>query len=314
MISRSAYRLLLVVIGVATLALSGAAAAKTLHVGKTQEFKVPSAAIAAAASGDTIEIEPGEYFDCAVVNASHVTIIGTGPGVVLTDKACQGKAILVTVGSDITIRNITLQRARVPDQNGAGIRMEGNNLTIDHSRFINNENGILTIGEAPQSTLRILDSEFIRNGKCAQSCAHGIYAGHIAVLHVEHSKFFETRSGHHIKSRAIRTELIGNEITDGEDGTSSYLVDIPNGGSLIMRDNVLEKGPKCENHGTAISIGAEGVTQPTAEIVIANNVFSNDQPRETIFVRNLTATPAELTGNTMKGFKTTPLEGDGSVH
>jgi len=314
MVSRSAYLLSIAVFGCATLALCGVGAAKTLQVGKAHEFKIPSAAIAAAASGDTIEIEPGEYFDCAVVNASHVTIEGTGPGVVLTDKTCQGKAILVTVGSDITIRNLTLQRARVPDQNGAGIRMEGKDLTIENSRFINNENGILTIGESPQSTLRIVNSEFVRNGKCAQACAHGIYAGHIALLHIEHSKFFETRSGHHVKSRAIRTELIGNEITDGEEGTSSYLVDIPNGGSLVMRENVLEKGPKCENHGTAISIGAEGVTQRTAEIVIANNVFTNDQPRQTTFVRNLTATPAELTGNTLKGFKTIALEGDGSVH
>ena len=43
-------------------------------------------------------------------------------------------------GSDITIRNLTFQRARVPDKNGAGIRAEGGNLTIEHSRFLNNEN------------------------------------------------------------------------------------------------------------------------------------------------------------------------------
>ena len=61
----------------------------------------------------------------------------------LSDKSCGGKAIFITLGSDITIRNLTFARARVPDRNGAGIRAEGRNLTVEHSRFIDNENGIL---------------------------------------------------------------------------------------------------------------------------------------------------------------------------
>ena len=291
--------------------LSAPAASKTLEVGAGHPLKAPSAAAIVAAAGDTIEIEPGEYFDCAVWNANGLTIVGKGPGVVITDKTCQGKALFVTVGNDITIRNVTFTRARVPDQNGAGIRSEGRNLTVERSRFINNENGILT-GDSGDSTIKIAESEFIRNGKCEASCAHGIYVGHIALLHIEHCRFLETKVGHHVKSRALRTELIGNSIFDGENGTSSYLVDIPNGGSLIMEGNVLEKGPRTENQETAISIGAEGVTQRTAEITIKHNKFTNDQPRETVFVRNLTATEAELVGNSFDG-KVVPLSGDGHV-
>ena len=59
-----------------------------------------------------------------------------------------GKALLITNGNNITIRNLTLQRARVPDQNGAGIRAQGNNLTIDHVRFLNNQDGILAADES----------------------------------------------------------------------------------------------------------------------------------------------------------------------
>lgn len=286
-------------------------AAKTLGVGPNHELKSPSAAAAVAAAEDTIEIEPGEYFDCAVWNANRLTIVGKGTGVVITDKACQGKALFITVGNDITVRNITFTRVRVPDGNGAGIRAEGQNLTVEHSRFINNENGILA-GDLPQSTIRIADSEFVDNGKCEASCAHGVYVGHISLLHIEHSRFFETKAGHHVKSRALRTELVGNKITDGEKGTSSYLVDIPNGGSLVMDGNILEKGPNCSNRGTAVSIGAEGVTQRTVELTIKNNKFANDQPRETVFVRNLTATNASLEANTLKG-QVIPLAGDGSV-
>ena len=291
----------------------GTAWAKTLEVGPDQEFKAPSKAIAAAADGDVVEIAPVKdgYFDCAVLRANHLTVEGKGADVVLTDKTCEGKAIFVTAGNDITIRNITFTRARVPDGNGAGIRAEGSNLTVEKSRFINNENGILA-ADAPDSTIRILDSEFTRNGKCQNACAHGIYVGSIALLHIEGTKFFDTRDGHHVKSRAARTELIGNDIEDGPNGTSSYLVDISNGGTLIMENNILEKGRNCTNHSAAVVIGAEGLTQRTGELTFKNNRFTNDMSQETIFVRNLTATEALLTGNKLKG-QIVPLSGDGNV-
>jgi Right handed beta helix region len=288
--------------------------AKTLIVGPDQALKAPSAAARVASDGDTIKIEPkaGGYYDCAVWGANNLTIEGEGAGVILTDTTCQGKAIFVTVGKNITIRNLTFQRARVPDQNGAGIRAEGANLTIEHSRFIDNQDGILTAA-SPQSKIVIRDSEFIGNGFCGRACSHAIYAGDIGLLRIEHSVFRDTHAGHDVKSRALRTELIGNTIEDGPNGTSSYLVDISNGGALVMRGNTLEKGPKSSNHSCAVTIGEEGVRQPTPEITIADNKFTNDMPYPTVFVRNLTATPAKLTGNTFTG-RVTPLSGDGSVH
>jgi hypothetical protein len=304
------YRLaaLLAAIGMAAAApVSG----KTLLVGADQELKMPSAAAAVAGADDKIIIDPGEYFDCAIWRANGLTIEGKGDGVVMTDKVCAGKGLFVVDGNDITIRNITFTRARVPDGNGAGIRAEGVNLRIEHSRFINNENGILA-NPSPKGTIFIIDSEFSRNGKCEPDCAHGIYINEVALLHVERSKFTETKTAHNIKSRALRTELVGNEISDGEKGTSSYLVELPNGGSLVMTNNIMEKGANTSNHGTAISIGAEGVTHRTAELTISGNKFTNDQDRETVFVRNMTATEAVLTGNTFKG-KVVPLVGDGSV-
>jgi hypothetical protein len=287
------------------------ALARTLEVGPKAPYHQPSAAIAAASPGDTIEIAPGTYFDCAVLSASRLTVIGKGPGVVLTDKTCEGKAIFVTRGNEITIENITFARARVPDQNGAGIRVEGRDLTVVNCRFIDNEDGILA-GDATGSRVVIRDSEFLDNGKCASECAHGIYVGHIALLHIENSRFSRTKEGHHVKSRALRTELVNDTITDGPEGTASYLVDISNGGSLAMENNVLEKGPMSSNWSAAIVIGAEGVTQPTAELLVKNNRFTNDNEHPTIFVRNLTATAASLIGNQFYG-KVQPLSGDGSV-
>ncbi len=287
------------------------ASARTLSVGPQAAFRRPSQAIASAGAGDTVLIQPGTYYDCAVVHANNVTIAGAGPGVVLTDTTCQGKAILVTAGNNITVRNLTLQRARVADGNGAGIRAEGTNLTIDGVRFLDNQDGILS-ADNPASTIRITNSDFERNGTCDHGCAHGIYANSLKLLDIEHTRFFDQHVGHHIKSRAAQTVLIDDSIEDGPNGTASYLVDISNGGGVLMQGCTLEKGPNAQNHSTAVTIGEEGVNQPTPSLIFRDNHFTNDMAYPTLFVRNLTATPAQLIGNVFKG-QIKPLEGDGSV-
>jgi hypothetical protein len=277
----------------------------TLKVGPNETYKAPSAAAAVAKNGDHIEISPGQYFDCAVWNADDLVIEGTGPGVVITDKTCWGKGLFVIEGNNTTVRNLTLTRSRVPDMNGAGIRLDKGSLTVDTVKFFDNQTGIL--GGVPGTTVTIRNSDFDRNGT-----VHGIYLDKIDLLRVENSRFSNTRQGHSIKSRALRTEVIGCTIADGPDGTSSYLIDVPNGGSITVRDNTLEKGPKAENHTTAIAIGEEGVNRPTPEITITNNNFRNDGDYQTALVWNVTATPAMLKGNKLSG-AVILLKGEGSV-
>lgn len=290
-----------------------ACAADVLEVGPSQAFKSPGAAMAAARSGDTVLIEPGVYRDCAVVRGSHVTIAGTGPGVVLRDRICDGKAIIVTQGNDITIRDLTLEGARAAPRNGAGIRAEGTNLTVENVRFLDNENGILA-ARNPASTLRILDSDFERNGTCEgpAGCAHGVYADRIGVLDIEDSRFFEQRVGHHIKSRARVTEVRNSRIEDGPDGTASYQIDVSNGGTVQIEGNTIEMGPHATNRSAVIAIGLEGATQPSTGKLIRNNHFTNNNARQTIFVRNAGPVPARLVDNVLRG-NVVPLEGPGTV-
>jgi len=291
-----------------------AAGARTLEVGPNKTLKLPSDAAAVANEGDHIIIAPGEYFDCATWRVGKLVIEGSGKpeDTVITDKTCNGKGLFLTDGEDITIRNLTLTRARVPDGNGAGIRMEANNLTVEHVRFVNNQNGILTNSEV-KGSLIVRDSEFIRNGSCEHSCAHGIYANNLDLLHIERSKFFETRSAHHIKSRARRTEVIDSDLEDGPNGNSSYQIELPNGGSVVVRGCTIQKGPKSENHTGAIVIGMEGVNQPTREIVVENNSFRVEGGYSSYLVYNETATDAMLNNNKLSG-SARALYGDGEVH
>jgi hypothetical protein len=285
----------------------GIASAKTLRVGAEQQYKMPSEAMAHAHDGDTVAIEPGTYFDCALVNQNDITIEGTGPGVVMTDKVCRGKAILITNGNDISIRNLTLQRARVLDQNGAGIRGQGGNLTIVNVRFLDSEDGML-VASNPAAVVRIIGSEFVGNGKCSpEGCAHAVYVGSMAALDVENSHFFDTHVGHNIKSAAASTTVLNCDIEDGADGTSSYQIDVPNGGTVRIEDNRMEKGPRAQNR-TAISIGEGEVIYPSQGIVVRNNTLINDTGLDATFVRNFTATPVHLSGNVFKGGKVIPLD------
>ena len=215
-------------------------------------------------------IQPGEYYDCAIVRQSNITIAGTGPGVVMTDTTCAGKAILVTSGRNITIRGLTLQRARVPDGNGAGIRAQGDDLTIDNVRFLNNEDGILA-ADAPDSTIRIVNSDFERNGVCNPSAR---MASTSTTSSCSTSSIRASSTAHRPPREISRRRapcLIGDTIEDGPKGTASYLVDIPNGGSVLMQGCTLEKGPNAENHSTAVVIGEEGRDQPTRELMFRDN-------------------------------------------
>ena len=67
------------------------------------------------------------------------------------------------------------------------------------------------------------------------------------------------------------TVLIDNDVVDGPKGNSSYLIDVPNGGDLLMQGNRLQKGRLSENSDTAVAIGFEGVTHPTENLVIRDN-------------------------------------------
>ena len=293
---------------------AGAAGAATLSVGPGQAYALPHQAIAAAHDGDTVTIAPGVYRDCAIVRRNRLTIEGTGPGVVLAGRSCAGKGILIIDANDVTVKALTLQGARVPDGNGSGIRAEGGDLTVKHVRFVDNEDGILAAPN-PRAVLLVLDSQFVGNGSCANAggCAHALYAGAIAVLDVERSRFRDTREGHSIKSRAARTVVKDCTIADGAEGTSSYQIDVPNGGDVLIEGNRLEKGPKSQNRRNAIMIGEEGVTHPTKSLVVKDNTLVNDTGWPTVFVHNETATPAVLAGNAFKGGMVVALMGPGTV-
>ena len=279
----------------------------TFRVGPGEQFTKPSEVVASLRSGDTVVISPGVYEDCAVWPRRIRGLVIEGKGATITGPSCAGKGLFVVLASDVVIRGLTFEGAKVPDHNGAGIRAQGTNLTVEDSRFINNENGILASGN-PNGSIIVQGSYFEGNGSCQGACAHGIYIGPVKSLRVVKSTFVGQHHGHHIKSRAATTIISDNDIKDGPNGDASYLIDIPNGGTVSIRGNRMQKGPHAENTGTAIMIGEdrdkrEGL-HPSEGVTIENNHFVNDMRTKTNFVRSFVETPVifaknELTGNVM---------------
>jgi hypothetical protein len=76
--------------------------------------------------------------------------------------------------------------------------------------------------------------------------------------------------------------------------------------------NRLEKGPHSGNAANAIMIGAEGVKRPAGTVLVRGNRFVNDEGRPTVFVHNLSETPAVLEGNVLVG-PVQALVGPGTV-
>jgi hypothetical protein len=260
----------------AALVLAAPGQAATLAVGTGLAFDRPSAAARVAQDGDTVAIAPGDYYDCAIWTHDHLTIAGTGPGVVITDTTCQGKGLFIVQGKDTTIRNITFARARVADSNGAGIRAEGRDLTVESSRFIDNQIGLLD-GGRPGSTVRIIDCDFTTNGvRDIGPPSPALSVGAVATLHVERSRFADSHGGAHILSGAGRTELIGNRIEDGATGVRDALVVLANGGSLVMEDNLLRRAPSVARVNAAVHAYAAG---PAGTLEFRRNTLVNASGR-----------------------------------
>lgn len=175
--------------------------------GPEAAFSLPSAAAEVARAGDTIRIQPGTYYDCAVWQADDLTIEGSGEATLITDRICHGKAIFVVTGHNVRIRDLALTRARNLDGHGAAIRAEGRNLLVDGVLIENNQDGIFAPGLAG-GALRIERSTFRSNGAMRGSTpSAAVRSGHLDELLIRESVFEGGRGKAAILSSASWTSL-----------------------------------------------------------------------------------------------------------
>ena len=230
-----------------------------------------SDALAAAQPGDTVLLSKGVYEEAALVTVSDLTIKAE-PGAHLRRQAVEGKAALVIRANNVVVEGLECSEISVPDGNGACVRIEGRDLTLRGVYFHDNQEGVLGgVG----GWVLVEDSVFERNGG-RRGYAHGLYiAATVEEFTFRRSKVLGTKDeGQGVKSRAQKT-IIEDSIIAGLASRDSRAIDIPNGGDIIIRGNVLQKGPKSSN-SQMIGLGLEGNLHPDSHAVVENNLIIFD--------------------------------------
>jgi hypothetical protein len=172
------------------------------------------------------------------------------------------------------VEGIEFSGCVVPDHNGAGIRQEGQHLTLRNCYFHHNEMGILTSNDGV-SDFVFESCEFSFNGY-GDGYSHNIYVGAVNSLTMRYCYSHDAKIGHLVKSRARFNYLYYNRLT-GENGDGSYEVDLPNGGRAYLIGNMIEQGVNSQNTGI-VSFALENQNHPEQELILSHNTIINNRP------------------------------------
>jgi hypothetical protein len=275
---------------------------RVLSVGPTRTYKVPSQAAVVAQDGDTIEIDAGTYADVATWRADNLTIRGIGgrPHINAAGlRAAADKGTWLIQGQKTTIENVEFSGSKSIDKDGAGIRQEGSGVTIRNCYFHDNENGIRG-GNYTSGDMIIEYSEFAHNG-FGDGYSHNISVAVQGKFILRYNYIHHAKIGHNVKTRSHENYILYNRISNDQDGTASYEIDIPNGGLSYVIGNIIQQGPANDNsnllaYGQEIDTGAN----PKQELYVINNTFVNDSHTGT-FVRTRGTPLVKLFNNIFAG-------------
>lgn len=271
----------------ASSAASQADAGKPFSTGGRDFSDLGQAVSSLGGRDGTISVAPGRYRDCAVITGGAVTLRAATPSAAIFDGgACEGKATLVLRGASATVDGLVFQNVRMPDRNGAGIRLEAGDLTVIRSTFRDSEQGILSANDS-KGTVRIEQSTFSGLGGCPDGmCSHSIYLNGTGALTVTRTRFERGTGGHYLKSRTPRVSITESSFDDTRGRVTNYMIDLPAGATGVIARNTFVQGRDKENYSAFIAVAAESREHRSAGLQIAENDASiaPGVERRTIFV------------------------------
>jgi hypothetical protein len=263
--------------------------------------KLQEAVDAIGGGSGTIVVAPGVHRDCAVQSAGEVSFVAAQPGAaIFRGGICEQKATLVLRGRSARVEGLVFENLRVPDGNGAGIRIEKGNLLVSESLFRDSESGILSAAD-PASSIRVERSTFSGLGRCDRglSCAHSIYINDFGSLSVVRSRFERGTGGHYVKSRAPRIEVAESSFDDSGGRTTNYMIDLSTGATGTIARNLFVQGRDKENYSAFISVAPEGKANSSAGLQIAANqaALAPGVTRDTAFVADASGDRLRIENN-----------------
>jgi hypothetical protein len=270
-----------------------------LTVGSEKQYATIAAATAAAKAGDTVQVQAGTYTNDFATTKTGITLTAVGGQVTMVSTSTAAPAAaLLTVTTDATINGFTFSGMRNAAGTGAGILVTGGNVTVQNSLFQNNQDGLLATANAATS-VTIQGSEFSHNGN-NDGFSGNVNAAAIKALTITGSYIHDSLGGDEVKSLATATTISGTRIEDNG-SAALYAVETPNGGSVTLSGNTIEKGA---NSTVAASLHFGGGTVAAgSSLNVSGNTFVADKGGA-ILLWNQSTTAASLNSNVTYGFGT----------
>ncbi len=282
------------------LIVAGVAEARTLQVGPGKQFLFPSVAAQFAEDGDLIEIDAAGLYqnDHVVWPQNNITIKGVNgrPHLKSFGLIPNQKGVWVIQGSGVTVTNVEISGAKVKDGNGAAIRLEGENFHLSDCLIHSNQNGILAGIRQPDSEVLIERCEFAFNG-AGDGYTHNIYIGEVGKFTLRDSYSHNALVGQNVKSRAKENYILYNRLFEG---TTSYAVDLSNGGYGLVMGNILYQGKDTENW-TLVTFGPEGLSYPENKLEVVYNTFLSERAGGGVFVKAADKADVKIINNIFGG-------------
>ncbi|WBH17246.1 right-handed parallel beta-helix repeat-containing protein [Sphingomonas radiodurans] len=238
----------------------------------------------------TVLIAPGVYSECAVQQAGRVTFKAIEPGAAIFEGACEGKAALVLRGGGSVVDGLVFRNIRVPDGNGAGIRIEIGDLVVRNSMFLDSQEGILG-GTEEAANVTIDRSTFSGLGQCheTEDCAHSVYLGSRGSVTITNSRFERGQGGHYVKLRVPKVTISDNSFDDTAGNRTNYMIDLPEGATGEIARNTFVQGTRKENWSGMIVVAAEQRKFRSAGLSVHDNVatLAPGQAKSPAFLANV---------------------------
>ncbi|GGW62744.1 hypothetical protein [Alishewanella tabrizica] len=239
-----------------------------------------------------LQLPAGIYTTAMAIRANNVTIEGVGH-VILQRAAVAGKGMILAQGNNLTVRNIECRHISVPSKNGACVRLEGRGLTLEHVYFHNSQTGLLETAKE-HGYIWIRHSRFENLAKDAR--AHSLYLNSHS-LYLSDSVIIGNRHQHSLKSRGPLT-VIERSIISSLSASGSRLIDLSNGGELLIQQSILQQGPHAVNN-QAIGFGLEGLQHSTNTIKLIDNILLLERPSSNILLHSGNNQPLVLLENNL---------------
>jgi len=250
------------------------------------DFQKLQDAIIATRPHGTIYINAEEMNTCGLINKS-LKIIGQVKGNKrphLKSTSCNGKGALIIEAKDVEISNLEISNIKVGDKNGACIRIgpAAKNIRLKNIYCHDSQNGILA-GFYNDGKLDVVDSVFERCGTGGRS--HGAYIQTDGDVTFKNVKFLSTKGvGHSLKISAKKTIVEGSTVA-AMNGFNSRAIDFFGGGVLIVRNSILQQGPRSDNRDMiGLAFEKNRLQKGKQSILLENNWIIFDQQAELLGV------------------------------